>query len=203
MRRAGVFLLSVVMWTGTSGAQFVAPGGVIPVVANLQGQNDTYWRSDVSIINVSQADTTVVLEVFPEIVGGQPAFEATVSNPISIPAAGQLTLTNVLQTRFQLINTKGALWVRSTDGEPLVISSRTYTEEAGGTYGQDVDSVLVSHTAWASGLRHDGFYRSNVGIFWPWDLVAGDSVSFEVTAFSSQGEAVGTTTMTFTASVAA
>jgi len=199
MHRVAVIVLSVVLWGICAQAQFVAPGGVVPVVANLPGFNDTFWRSDVSILNVSEADTSVILQVFPEIVEGVAAFEPDVSESLTLAAGEQLTVTNVLQSRFQLVNTKGTLWVYSTDGTPLVISSRTYTDGAtGGTYGQDVTSVLVADTAWASGLRHDGFYRTNVGVFWPTAMAEGESVEFEVTVYDSDGEEVGSGTIGFT-----
>jgi len=187
-------LLGVLAVCAEAGAQFVAPGGVIPVVANLPGLNDTLWRSDVSILNVSEADTSVVLQLFPEIVGGSAAFDPVIAEPITVPAGGQVTLANVVQGLFHLVNTKGALWVQSFDGAPLVLASRTYTVASeGGSFGQDVHSVLVSTTAWAAGLRHDGFFRTNVGVFWPWD----QEVVFEVTVHDGDGEVVGSGSVSF------
>lgn len=168
MRRAALLALALLAVTAAE-AQFVAPGGVIPVVANLPGLNNTFWRSDVGILNVADEDTQVVLQLYPEIVNGVAAFEPVFSTPLTIAAGNQLTLTNVVQSQFGLSNVKGALWVSSLDGSPLVLSSRTFTVDTdGGSYGQDVTSVLVAGTAWAGGLRHDGFFRTNLGVFWPW-----------------------------------
>ena len=75
MRRAPLLLFALLL-AGPGWAQFVAPGGVIPVVANLPGLNDTFWRSDVSILNVTSQATSVVLRLYPEIRGGSPAFAA-------------------------------------------------------------------------------------------------------------------------------
>jgi hypothetical protein len=192
-------LVLVLICSVEAGAQFVAPGLLIPVVANLPGVNDTFWRSDINVLNVGASDTSIRLQVFPEIIAGVPAFETAITGPIMLAAGQQLTFTNVLQTHFALLNTKGALWIGSTDGSPLVISSRTYTDaEGGGTYGQDVNSVLVNDTAWASGARHDGFYRTNIGIFWPWDMGQGESVQFDIKVYSSAGEEVGSGTLGFT-----
>jgi hypothetical protein len=189
-----------VLSSSFAGAQFVAPGGVIPVVANLPGVNDTFWRSDVTILNVGAADTSVVLQLFPEIVGGEPAFEPQISNEIQLAVGQQLNLTNVVQSQFQLVNVKGTLWVSQYGGfEPLVLSSRTYTNaDTGGTYGQDVTSVLVATQAWAAGLQHDGFYRTNLGIFWPWTLAEGESVTFQVTVYDSDGNETGSGALDFT-----
>jgi len=198
MRRETSVLLCVLLWSSFAGAQFVAPGGIIPVVANLPGANETFWRSDVSILNVGAGSTGVVLQLFPEIVDGVPAFEPMTSDELQIEANGQLTLTNIVQSQFQLVNVKGALSVYSTDAEPLVIASRTFTDgESGGTFGQDVTSVLVKAQAWAAGLRHDGFYRTNLGIFWPWDLGEGEVVTFTVTVFDADGIEAGSGTVSF------
>jgi len=192
--------LAVLLWCADAGAQFAAPGGVVPVVANLPGLANTYWRSDVNVLNVSETDTEVVLSLFPELYGGSiAAFEPVQNDPIELPAHQQLTLANVVQSQFGLVNTKGSLWLSSTSGAKLVISSRTYTQAAtGGSYGQDVSSVLVAGEAWASGVQHDGFYRTNFGIFWPWDMGAGESVHFTVTVYSGDGEAAGSGTVNFT-----
>ena len=196
--RSALLLVTCLLATVPAGAQFVAPGGVIPVVANLPGLNDTFWRSDVSILNVTAESTQVVLQLYPEIQGGVPAFEPIITDAISVPPDAQLTLTNVVQSRFQLTNVKGALWVVSLDGTPLVITSRTFTVDGtGGSYGQDVTSVLVADTAWAGGLRHDGFFRTNLGIFWPWDLTPGETVRFDVSVRDETGSEVGAGSVTF------
>ncbi len=197
--RPVLLVLTCLLATVPAGAQFVAPGGVIPVVASLPGLNETFWRSDVSVLNVTAESTQVVLQLYPEIVGGVQAFEPMTTEAISIPANGQLTLTNVVQSRFQLTNVKGALSVLSLDGTALVVTSRTFTvDTSGGSFGQDVTSVLVADTAWAGGLRHDGFYRTNLGIFWPWDLPAGETARFDVSIHDQSGAEVAAGAVTFT-----
>ncbi len=174
-------------------AQFVAPGGVVPVVANNAGEGDTYWRSDVNVLNVSGEDTTVQMQLFPNTGPGGGAYEPKLSDPIDIPAGQQRAFTNVVQSIFGMPETYGTLWIYSLDGKPLVITSRTYTPGGGGTYGQDVSSVLVAANAWIAGVEHDSLFRTNVGIFWPWT----QPVQFTVEVFSSAGEQVGGGTITF------
>jgi hypothetical protein len=194
MRRWLLFLLCILFWTTQAGAQFVAPGGAIPVVANLPGLAGTFWRSDVSILNVGDTSTSVTLQLYPEIVGGNPVFEPVSSGPISVPAHSQITLANVVQSRFGLTNAKGGLFIYSDDGAPLVLSSRTYTHDGeGGSYGQDVSSVQVASAAWAAGLEHDSLYRTNVGIFWLWP----DAADFTVTIYSANGDVVGSGVISF------
>ena len=180
------------------GAQFVAPGGTIPVVANNPGLNNTFWRSDINVVNLGDVETSIVLLLQPEIIGGVPVFETVVSDPIVIAPWSQLTLRNVLATVFDITNKKGALSIFSTDGAPLTISSRIYTYGAdGGSFGQNVDGVLVAKKAWASGVTNDDFYRTNVGIFLPIAPLPGQPIRFTVRVFDNDAVEVGGGTIRF------
>ncbi len=184
----GLIFLAVPSW-----AQFVAPGGTIPVIANLSGKKGTFWRSDVSVLNLGDSSTSIVMQLYPEIVNGAPSFEPKVSEPIAIAAGQQLVMTNIMQSKFGLINVKGALMIYSTDGTSLVIASRTYTNGSSGTYGQDVSSILVDGSAWVAGVEDDSLYRTNLGIFWPWD----ESVQFTVEVYSADGQLAGSGQIAF------
>ncbi len=196
MLRRLIFVAVLVALAAPGSAQFVAPGGTIPVVANLPGKNGTFWRSDVAILNVSGQDTTVQMLLYPEIRNGEPTFETKVSDPIPVPAGRQVVLTNIVQSKFGLLDKKGALMILSTDGKPLVLASRTYTSGENGSFGQDVSSVIVSDRAWVAGVENDSLFRTNIGIFWPWD----QSVQFTVTVYDSQGNQAGEGTFTFSRS---
>ena len=192
--RTFVMVLTVVLLAAVPAtAQFVAPGGVVPVVANNAGQEGTYWRSDVNVLNVSGEDTRIQMQLFPNTGPGGGAYEPRTSDPIDIPAGQQRAFTNVVQSVFGMPETYGTLWIYSLDGKPLVITSRTYTPGGGGTYGQDVNSVLVAANAWIAGVEHDSLYRTNVGIFWPWS----QSTQFTVEVFDATGQQVGSGTVTF------
>lgn len=198
MRRAIVLTMAVLVWTVQAGAQFVAPGGSIPVVANIPGEEDTFWRSDVSIFNLDTAATSVTLVLFPELTDDGPAFDLMVSDPIPVPGGGQVTLRNVVTGVFGLRNVKGGLSVLSNDFLPLVLGSRTYTDDPeGGTYGQNVEGVvLLNDTAWVAGVQHDGFSRTNVGVFLnipPSPL----TIVFSVTVKDGAGEVVGSGSLLF------
>jgi len=196
MFRRYIFVLVLVTVAMPAAAQFVAPGGTIPVVANLPGKNGTFWRSDVSILNVSGADTTVQMMLYPEIRNGEATFETKTSDPMTIPAGQQLVLTNIVQSKFGLLDKKGSLMIFSTDGKPLVLASRTYTTGEAGSFGQDVSSVIVSDRAWVAGVENDGFFRTNIGIFWPWD----QSVQFTIAVYDSKGNEVGSGAFAFSRS---
>jgi hypothetical protein len=186
MKRLAILVVGLMAWISPATAQFVAPGGTIPAVANLPGVGGTFWRSDVSVLNINDFDVNIVMYLLPEIRDGSPTFEPLISDPIQIPANGQITLANVVQSVFGLMNRKGALSVLSLDGSPITLSSRTYTfGDDGGSYGQDIHSLLVSRMAWAPGVREDAFFRTNVGIFLPMEPSPG--AVFTVTIFDDEG----------------
>jgi hypothetical protein len=193
------FLASALMlWAAVAGAQFAGPGGAVPVVANNPGLNQTLWRSDVSITNLEGHPTSVVLLLYPEIVDGVPAFAVQTSAPVPLAANGQVTMANILQTTFGVTDVKGGLSVISTDGTPVLISSRVYNVLAGGgSYGQDAQAMLVAETAYAGGLEHDGFFRTNIGIFLPVNPPTGQQIVFTVTIRSADGTVVGSGDIAF------
>lgn len=183
-----------------AGAQFVAPGGSIPVVASLPGANDTFWRSDVSILNLNSEPTSVVLVLFPEIKKNGPVFEIQESDPIDIEGHGQVTLANVVTGVFEERNKKGALYAYTLDGAPIVLSSRTYTPNPtapGGSYGLNVTGSLVADTAWVAGIEDDGFYRTSVGIFVPAGPSEGQEVAFTVTVYDADANQVASGSLIF------
>ncbi len=188
MQKRSILALTILLWTVQAGAQFVAPGGTIPAVANIPGENDTFWRSDVSVLNLSSAGTEVVLLLLPELKSTGPTFDPQISDPMPIAGDGQLTLTNVVTAVFGLRNVKGGLSVFSTNGAPLVLASRTYTNaDDGGSYGLNVTGVLVADTAWVANVEHDGLFRTNIGVFLPADPPAGQQLVFTVTVYDVDG----------------
>lgn len=198
MRCATVVVLGLLLLSGGVSAQTIGPGAAIPAVANLPGLGGTFWQSDVVIHNIGEGSTTIRLLLFPEIWAGEPAFEPKTSESILIPALGQKTISNVVQSEFGLFNVKGALSVISEDGAPLVVGSRTYTFGGdGGSYGQEVVGNLVSDTAWASGARHDSSYRTNLGIYLPTDPATGENTTYSVSIRNPEGEEIASGFLTF------
>jgi hypothetical protein len=196
MRRLAIVMLGLMVWAAPAAAQFVAPGGTIPAVANLPGVGGTFWRSDVSVLNINDRDITIVMYLLPEIRDGGATFEPMESDLIQVPANSQVTFANVVQSVFGLINRKGALSVLTLDGSPITLSSRTYTfDDEGGSYGQDIHALLVSQVAWAPGVREDAFFRTNVGIFLPMEPAPG--TVFTVTIFDDEGNEQGSGSLFF------
>jgi len=199
MRRLFVFSTLILCAAAPAAAQFVAPGGAIPAVANNPGQNDTFWRSDVSIFNLSTTDALVTLYLYPELRNAGPSFEFQTAGPYVIPGNGQLTLKNVLAAEFGLRNVKGGLQVAS-DGPDVTLASRTYTydPEGGGSYGLNVyGHPVFSQTAWLANVEHDGLFRTNIGVFLPFGPPEGQPLTFTVTIRSDEGTEVASGSLEF------
>ncbi|RLE24977.1 MAG: hypothetical protein DRJ61_08670 [Acidobacteria bacterium] len=200
MRISVVFALILLVVPMAAVAQGIGPGGAVPAVANLPGLAGTFWQSDVIIHNPGETQISIRLLLFPEIRNGGPEFDPVTSDSMSVPALGQLTISNVVQSVFGKINTKGALSVISEDGSPIVIGSRTYTyDDDGGSYGQEVFGILVSDHAWASGAQNDSLFRTNVGVYMPIAPAQGSTVDFEVIIRDSSGTEITRGTMPFPA----
>lgn len=200
MTARAVILIVALMTTLPAWAQFVSPGAVVPVVANNPGLNGTFWRSDVSVLNTGSEDTTIIMYLFPELVGGEPAFDFEISDQYTLPAGQQRTFTNVVQAVFGHFDKKGSLSVSSTTGAALVVSSRVFTfgdNQCSGSYGQDVSSVLVANEAWAAGLEHSASFRSNLGVFLPIDPPEGAPIVYTVEVKDNEGAVVGSGTLLF------
>lgn len=197
MRHIGL-IAAVLVVSSVVGAQGIGPGGAIPAVANLPGMGGTFWQSDVVLHNPGETSISVRLLFYPEIRNGEPDFDPVISDPTTVPPFGQVKLSNIVQTEFGMIDTKGALIVNTDDGSSVVIGSRTYTHgDDGGSYGQEVFGVLAADRAWAAGAQHDGFYRTNVGIFLPVAPPNGQSVGFDVIVRDSDGDEVGSGSLFF------
>jgi hypothetical protein len=199
MRRLFVISTLILCVAAPVGAQFVAPGGAIPAVANNPGQNDTFWRSDVSVFNLSGVDASVMLYLYPELKDSGPSFEIQTAGPFVIPGNGQRTFTNVVASEFGLRNKKGGLQVAS-DGPNLALASRTYTNdpEGGGSYGLNVYGTPVfSQTAWLASVEHDGFFRTNIGVFLPVGPPGGQPLTFTITVRNNEGTEVATGPLVF------
>ncbi|MEN8164913.1 MAG: hypothetical protein ABFS37_12345 [Acidobacteriota bacterium] len=200
MRISVVLALMLLVVTMAVGAQGIGPGGAVPAVANLPGLAGTFWQSDVIVHNPGESQISVRLLLFPEIRDGGPAFDPLTSDSMTVPALGQLTVSNVVQSVFGMIDAKGALSVISEDGSPIVIGSRTYTfGDDGGTFGQEVFGILVSDRAWAAGAQNDSLYRTNVGVYLPVPPAQGSLVDFEVIVRDSNGTEITRETMPFPA----
>ena len=128
-----VLLVACVAVASPASAQFASPFHILPVVAKLQGEQGTDWRSDVSISNLSDAPATVGLNFLREKRAN--AFPEEPDVTLVLPAGATRQIEDVLGTHFPGEGaTKGALIVQTVDdsADPamLAVSSRTYNAPA-------------------------------------------------------------------------
>jgi len=143
---------------------------VIAQASHATGANSDFFRTDLYVTNVSGSPATFTMTLLPRVVHGTPPGPATVTL-----AAGQtLEASDVLPWYFG-IGDPAAAGVRIHPAGParLRVSSRTYVEKFGGTFGFSIPGVPVSRAigageGFATILQLDqssaahGF-RSNVG----------------------------------------
>lgn len=143
---------------------------VIPAVAHTAGAGNSLWRSDVRIFNPGTGGgddhgggtASVTVSFYPaNVANGAPQTKV-----FALGAQELLALDDVLQSSFS--GASGALRIDST--QPLLVTSRTYNQSSGGTFGQDIPAIgldqalTANNAARFSGLTNRG-YRTNVGFF--------------------------------------
>jgi len=185
-------------------AQYALPTHLIPVVAKTAGASDTDWRSDLSVSNLSAFPVTVGVAFFREATAN--SFPLFFPVNLTLQAGETRTVEDVLGTLFPgQGNTKGALFILGEPadaGDPddvlLAVTSRTYNNaDPLATYGQGVDSGFLA-MAWGNGtsvltgVRHDGRFRSNVGVL----NLSPQSIQLLVTTFDATGAQVAQGTET-------
>lgn len=138
---------------------------MVPAAAHAPGASNTNWRTDLRVVNPAATAASVRIDLLPANTDNTARSRTATVN---VPAQGQLSLVDVLDTQFDFTGT-GALLVTS-DESSLIVTSRTYNEAAGGaTYGQFIPGVPVA-SALGSGvagnliyLTKTDDYRTNVG----------------------------------------
>jgi PKD repeat protein len=153
---------------------FEAQELLVAAVARTAGGGGTFWRSDLTIFNPHAAAIAVDLRYLAAGADNRwaPAKRVTVAAGRSVAIADVVTWMGGTGS--------GALMLVWYGGAP-VVTSRTYTERAsdGGTFGQSIPAAAFTSlggSAWVTGLKSDGSFRSNVGLVNTTDRVMGVSV---------------------------
>jgi hypothetical protein len=135
---------------------------IVPVVASNSGLNDTWWGSEVSVVNLGGSDAEVMLEFHPSDGSDENTIDVTI-------AAGEAHfMPDVVSTTF---GANGTGWLRVTSpASGLHVSSRTFNDDSAGTYGQIVPATAVADlftsddVAVLPGLRSADGFRTNLGV---------------------------------------
>jgi hypothetical protein len=163
----------------------------VPASANVEGVNQTRWRTDLQV--KPRGDTGAVFTVELLETGSDNSDPLFVEHTL---AAGEsLRLGNALETEFGVTGT-AALRITATQGE-IAASSRTYNDDPAGTYGQTVPA-LSSSEAFGIGddvaliqlsrspNRAEGF-RTNIGFV----SLGGSQTALEIDLYRADGSHLG------------
>ncbi|HEX7153527.1 MAG TPA: hypothetical protein VF618_18715 [Thermoanaerobaculia bacterium] len=135
---------------------------IVPAAAHATGGAGTNWKTELRLVNPSGAPATACITLLRSNSDNRGA----TSVAIDVPAAGQAIVADILETKFATSGT-GALAIDSTSA--LVVSSRTYNEVDGATYGQYLPGVRTEDALGAGETGHliyltkSDAFRTNVG----------------------------------------
>lgn len=132
----------------------------IPVVAHTGGVGGTAWVSDVRLFNGGRSTANVTAVYTPDA-GGFAAVKLVIA-PKQVVALNDVVRATMQSSGLGAFELQG-------DVADLVVTSRTYTADARGTFGQFVAGVDTSEaiggarSAAVTHMRNDAEFRSNVG----------------------------------------
>ena len=123
--------------TGAAVQSLVTGTVYIPAAAHVTGAAGTDWRTDVELHNPGA--TAVQVEI--ALLSRDQANPSPQIATYTVPAGQSLRLSDVLQNVFSF---SGAAALRVTPtGGSLLVTSRTFNQTSGGTYGQFIGSLAV------------------------------------------------------------
>ena len=168
------------------------PAIYVPTAAHLVGYGGINWRTDLEFHNPTQASVSLRLDLLKR--------DQDNSSPdhtgATLLAGTSMRYGDVLSTHFEFTGA-GALRLTPTSGS-LAVTSRTYNQTAGGTYGQFVpgipeyEAVLYGEEARLVQLTHDlsttTGYRTNIGFVNAVNM----RITIEIKLFNSSGTLLGT-----------
>jgi len=143
----------------------------LPVVSRVHGAGGTVFTSDVSIANVSDlTETLTVTFLQSDLDTASP-----ISSRVSVGPHATHQMDDVLRDLLQLGDAYGSLKIQTSGGATILVSERISTPSptASGTVGQQVEPVTPdSFFSRGSllGIRQDSSFRSNIGLFNPYEL---------------------------------
>lgn len=163
MNRRLTLLLLLALAPSLFAVQFAGEDVLVPIVGRVPGANDTFWKTDLTISNLSTVNETVPVTL--SLTDGT----GIVSSELRLSAGETVLLTDVLLGVFQRQTGTGAL--RVTGDAPLLVRARIYTSHpAAGEFSQSVQGLPVDSLAQEndlSGITFEKGSRTNVGIASP------------------------------------
>jgi hypothetical protein len=138
---------------------------IVPVVAHNGGQQGTFWRSDLGMLNLYHGYNRVSVEFLPENTDNS---AGGIMGPDTLmPGTSSQVYQDVVKKKFNIDDGKGVMIIRSS--RDIVVTSRVYTNTvAGGTTGHGVPAVassaFVTDAVILPGVRTRKGFRTNVGV---------------------------------------
>ena len=166
----------------------------VPAAASSDGLGGARWTTTATLLNPGPADLAVDLAFRPDASHTGPAGVLQ----LTVPAGGQRRIEDVVGALGE--TGAGGLGL-TVDGPGLVASTRTFSSEAGGTFGQHIGGVAADQTLAAgdtavlAGLAGNGGFHTNLGVLNLGDLPL--TVRFQL--FVADGTALGERQLTVAA----
>ena len=114
---------------------------IVTQASYARGNNDTFFKTNLYVTNVGASPATLAVSLIPRLLTGTPA------PPAVIPLGPGQTLEklDVLNTQFGLQDPSAAgLRIHPTGPAQLVVSTRTFVEKFGGTFGFFIPGLSTS-----------------------------------------------------------
>lgn len=121
---------------------------IVTQASFARGNNDTFFKTNLHVTNVGASPVTITVSLIPRILTGTPS-----APRVYTLAPGQtIEKVDVLNTEFSLLDPSAAgLRIHPSGPAALVVSTRTFVEKFGGTFGFYIPGIGTS-SATAIGL---------------------------------------------------
>ncbi len=135
MNRWILSIAAALTMTGAASAQTLC----IPASANVEGANQTQWRTDLQVKAQGEGAAVFTVELLKSRQNNSSNLPSLTH---SLGSGETVRMGNVLDTAFGFTGT-AALRITATEGR-ITATSRTYNDDPAGSYGQTVPAVNVS-----------------------------------------------------------
>ncbi len=162
---------------------------MIPIVARTKGVASTNWVSDIRIFNNGDAPAAASLQFTPA--RSAPNTGDTIAQKIiSVSPKRVFRANDVLKELFEIDSGAGSLRIVAGKQDSLVVTSRTYNNVEGGTFGQFIPAVQGGMTSAATLIHLDknASYRSNIGLC----EISGAAINLWLELYDGSGLRLGT-----------
>ncbi|HEX9304184.1 MAG TPA: S8 family serine peptidase [Thermoanaerobaculia bacterium] len=114
---------------------------IVTQASFAQGNNDTFFKTNLYVTNVGASPVTFTMSLIPRLLTGIPAPPAVI-----VLAPGQtIERLDVLNTQFGLQDPSASgLRIHPTGPAQLVVSTRTFVQKFGGTFGFFIPGLSAS-----------------------------------------------------------